>query len=106
MSFNIKWLCFVPVFIHAHYDHADYEEFNEMFRNVGHFWEDFRDPDTGLYCDTLKLSTDSTGSNDVCGSGNNRYSAASTGHGLVSLAIFSESSGSNYSSVTVIFNFC
>ena len=102
MSFNMKWLFFIP-YIHAQYVT---DEFVEMFRNVAHFWEDFRDPDTGLYCDTLKLSTDSADSNDVCGSSNNRYSAASTGHGLVSLAIFSELSSSNYSSVTDIFNIC
>ena len=50
----------------------------------------FRDPDTGFWCDTLRLE------NFVpCGAQNNFYSSAGTGMGLVSEAIMVELGQSN-----------
>jgi len=41
------------------------------------FWSAFRDPDTGLYCDSVSFS------GPVCGDKNNVYSSAGTGMGLI-----------------------
>jgi len=49
------------------------------------FWRQFRDPDNGFWCDTLRLE------NFIpCGAQNNFYSSAGTGMGLVSEAIMVE----------------
>jgi len=50
-------------------------------------WSQFRDPDTGLWCDTLRFTS---GTLTPCGPGNNFYSAAGSGMGLVSEAIMTE----------------
>jgi hypothetical protein len=50
------------------------------------FWSAFRDPDNGLYCDALYLEGTA-----VCGPGNDFYSLASAGMGLVADCIFAES---------------
>jgi hypothetical protein len=49
------------------------------------FWNTFRDPDNGLYCDAIYL-----GGTTVCGPGNHYYSLASVGMGLVAECVFAE----------------
>lgn len=56
-----------------------------LFHDAFLFWNAFRDPENGLYCDTI--SFDST---IVCGSNNNRYSSAGTGMGLIADCVFAE----------------
>mmetsp|Transcript_12012 Transcript_12012/g.18967 ORF Transcript_12012/g.18967 Transcript_12012/m.18967 type:complete len:504 (+) Transcript_12012:122-1633(+) len=54
---------------------------NEMFT----FWDAFRDPLTGLYCDSLYF-----GDSNSCGEDNNLYSSAATGMGLIADCVFAE----------------
>jgi hypothetical protein len=58
---------------------------DEIMNNLFLFWNAFRDPKTGLFCDTMSLNNDV-----VCGDHNNRYSSASTGMGLVADCAFVE----------------
>ena len=59
----------------------------QIFEDALAVWQSFRDPDTGVWCDTLRF-------NQVplvqCGPNNNFYSSAGTGMGLVSDAIATE----------------
>ena len=59
----------------------------QIFEDALAVWQSFRDPDTGVWCDTLQF-------NQVplvqCGPNNNFYSSAGTGMGLVSDAIATE----------------
>ena len=50
-------------------------------------WRQFRDPDNGFWCDTLRLDSDIM---TPCGPNNNFYSSAGTGMGMVSETIMAE----------------
>lgn len=65
---------------------AGADRLDEVFNNSAEFWNAYRDPTNGLYCDTLSLND-----NIVCGPpSNTRYSSASTGMGLVADCVFAE----------------
>jgi len=49
------------------------------------FWSAFRDPVTGAFCDSLQF-----GDTVICGGGNNIYSSAGTGMGLIAECVFAE----------------
>ena len=50
-------------------------------------WRQFRDPDNGFWCDTLRLDRDIM---TPCGPNNNFYSSAGTGMGMVTETIMVE----------------
>jgi len=60
-------------------------KYSKMFTDSMAGWTSFRDPNTGLWCDTVRFPE-----GPVCGEMNNRYSSAGTGMGLVSDAIQAE----------------
>ena len=57
---------------------------SRMLNDSFAFWFAFRDPLTGLFCDTVNFD------GPVCGDGNNRYSSAGTGMGLIADCVAAE----------------
>ena len=58
---------------------------NELYQNVYKFWQGYRDPRNGLYCDNQDFK-----STTVCGPKNNFYSSAAVGMGMVAETVFAE----------------
>lgn len=62
------------------------ESLDALYNDTFLFWNYFRDPYNGLYCDSLFLTNNTT----VCGSKNNVYSIAAQGMGLLADCVFTE----------------
>ena len=78
-------LAVVAILLQAGTDAASQDQ---IFSDIFSFWSQFRDPQNGFWCDTLRFP--SSGSLVPCGDHNNFYSSAGTGMGLLSEAIFTE----------------
>lgn len=58
---------------------------DETMEDLFQFWSAFRDPRTGVFCDSLQF-----GDTVICGGGNHLYSSAGTGMGLIAECVFAE----------------
>jgi Zn-dependent M28 family amino/carboxypeptidase len=74
------------------------EQPDALMNDTAKFWEGFRDPSTGLYCDHFSFDPVSVPAVEIAKSAAHRsalcqgvqYSSAATGMGLIATAVFAE----------------